>query len=96
MPLPNMKTRCTAQCRARGDQCWNPAAFGCNTCRYHGAKPPQEIKRGAEHGRYKNGGHTQATKAAYREGMSRIRELEFTAFNAGLIDKRVPGRKPGK
>lgn len=94
MPLPNLKTRCTALCRARGDQCWNPAAYGCKTCRYHGAKRPEATRHGDEHGRYKDGEYTQAAKAAYRRSSVRINELEQMAFDAGLIRTRKAGRKP--
>lgn len=93
MPLPNLKTRCTALCRARGEQCWNPAAFGCKTCRYHGAKKPQAVKHGAEHGRFKSGEFTLIAKLDYREGARRIQEVEALAFSAGLIQTRKTGRK---
>jgi hypothetical protein len=45
MPLPNVASGRTAQCRARSKRslrrCLNPAAFGCKTCRFHGARRPQ-------------------------------------------------------
>ncbi len=94
MPLPNLKTRCSALCRARGYQCLNPAAFGMPVCRYHGARRTQAIKRGEEHGRYKSGEFTQATKLAYREGIARIVELETLAFRVGMTKTRRAGRKP--
>ena len=38
MPLPNLNRQCTANNLKTGNQCKNPAAFGCRTCRFHGAK----------------------------------------------------------
>jgi hypothetical protein len=95
MPLPNMKKQCTAIKRKTGERCKNPAAWGCNTCRYHGARRPESIKRGADHPQYQHGESTQEARAAYSEASSRLHELEEIGFRSGLMaGRRTPGRKP--
>ncbi len=53
MPLPNIlsgKTlRCKAKSRRSKKRCKNPAAYGMSVCRYHGARKPETIKKGANH-----------------------------------------------
>lgn len=96
MPLPGIKRFCSATCRATGEPCKNPAAFNFPVCRYHGAHPPETVARGAEHGRYKTGNYTQATKEEYRAASVRLLDLEAAAMRMGLIrGKKTPGRKPG-
>lgn len=96
MPLPHIKKFCCAKCKATGDACQNPAAFGMRVCRYHGAKKPEAVRCGSAHGRYKTGVFTQSTKVAYRQSAVRLAELEVVAFQLGMMTgKRTPGRKPG-
>jgi hypothetical protein len=96
MPLPNLNKRCTALCKARADQCRNPAAYGMPVCRFHGAHRPDTVKRGVSHGRYQTGEFSQAAIAEGRAAAVRLRDLEDMAFNMGLMagQKRTPGRKP--
>jgi hypothetical protein len=95
MPLPNLNARCTAICKARAEQCLNPAAFGCRTCRMHGARKPETIRRGKDHGRYTYGYRTQEAQEAYRQASMRLHEIEVAAFAAGLMTgRRMGGRKP--
>lgn len=69
MPLPAMKSakQCSARSKRSGEQCRNPAAWTCSTCRMHGARRPDSIKRGKEHPLYKHGHETLEAKAANRE-----------------------------
>ena len=101
MPLPYVKSgktpRCTAKCKARGDRCWNPAVtkWGCTTCRYHGAKNPETIKRGANHPQYRHGQETLEAKAERSQRLGELRELEVLSFELGLAaGPRWRGRKP--
>jgi hypothetical protein len=72
----------------------NPAAFGMPVCNKHGAH--KAVARGADHGRYKTGEFTQASKADYKAGMAILMELETVGFNAGWMDgPRTRGRKTG-
>ena len=100
MPLPNIlsgKTkRCKAKCKARvGKQCRNPAAYGMTVCRYHGARKPETIKRGANHPQYRHGQETMMAKAERSKRLGELRELEVLSFALGLAaGPRWRGRKP--
>ena len=73
----------------------NPAAFGQAVCRYHGARPPKSIQRGADHGRYKTGYYTQDAKAEHRAASARLMDLEEIGFRLGFMTgERTRGRKP--
>lgn len=101
MPLPNITLgkarRCKAKCKARGDQCRNPAAYGMPVCRYHGAKRPETICRGKDHGHYHHGRETLEAKAERSRRLAELRELEALSFVFGLVANdaaRWRGRKP--
>ena len=99
MPLPNIisgKTRrCTAKCKARGDRCRNPAAYGASVCRYHGARKPETVKRGVDHPQYRHGMETLESKAARSRRLIELRELEALSIAFGLVTgPRWRGRKP--
>ena len=99
--LPNvlrgLAKRCTARCKSRGlDRCRNPAAFGCNTCRFHGARRPETIKRGADHPQFVHGRETQQRRQARQEASIRLRHLEdLMHLFRFTTAKRTPGCKPG-
>ena len=99
MPLPNIlsgKTkRCKAKCKARGDQCRNPAAYGMAVCRYHGARKPKTIMRGANHPQHKHGQETLEAKAERSQQLSELRELEALSFALEIATgPKWRGRKP--
>ena len=99
MPLPNIlsgKTkRCKSKSKTRGDQCRNPAAYGMMVCRYHGAKKPEAITRGANHPQHKHGQETILAKAERSKRLGELRELEALSFALGLAaGPRWRGRKP--
>lgn len=101
MPLPNIISgkalRCSAKCKARGDRCRNPAAFGMEVCRYHGARRRETIKRGADHPQHKHGGETLEAKVARSRKLAELRELEELSFVLGLArGARWRGRKPSQ
>ena len=92
MPLPNIKQRCTAIKRNSDDRCQNPAAFGCKTCRYHGAHRPVS---GKDHPRYKHGRRTNEAIDTYRQKLIELNELEALGRSAGFISgEKVRGRRP--
>ena len=96
MPLPHIKAFCCAKCKATGNPCRNPAAFGMRVCRYHGAKRPASVLYGAAHGRYKSGVFTKASKKASRQASIRLMDLENMGFSLGMMTgERTRGRKPG-
>lgn len=101
MPLPNITSgkaeRCLAKCKARGDRCRNPAAYGMRVCRYHGARRPETINRGANHPQYRHGEETLGAKADRARRLAELRRLEELSFVFGLIPASTPrwrGRKP--
>ena len=100
MPLPNVVSGRTAQCTARSkrglERCKNPAAFGCKTCRFHGARRRRSILHGSGHPNFQHGRETQQRRQARREGSIRLRQLENLMHLFGFTTaKRTPGRKPG-
>ena len=99
MPLPNVISgkakRCTAKCKARGDRCRQPAAFGMNVCRYHGARKTETIRRGTDHPQHKHGGETLEAKTERSKKLAELRELEALSFALALASgPRWRGRKP--
>jgi hypothetical protein len=102
MPLPNITSgktrRCTAKCKARGgDLCFNPAAYGMRVCRYHGARKPEAINRGANHPQYRHGGETLHAKVERHQMSVFFHETESLMFALDMVapgSTRTRGRKP--
>lgn len=99
MPLPAICSgkarRCEAKCKARGDRCRNPAAYGMAVCRYHGARKPETIRRSVDHPQYRHGGETLQAKAERSRKLTELRELEALSIAFGLVTgPRWRGRKP--
>ena len=94
MPLPNVVSGRTPQCTARSKRslrrCLNPAAFGCKTCRFHGARKPESVKRGSAHPQYKHGRETVEARRRRVEAMGRIRDLVELGVRGGFIERRIP------
>ena len=74
MPLPNLKQQCTAQNRNKQRRCLNPAAFGCKTCRYHGAR--RQIAKGDNHPNFKHGKRSRVAIKSFQCTMKAIDEIE--------------------
>ena len=85
MPLPNLNRQCSARARSTGNRCLNPAAFGCKTCRYHGARRRETVKVGKDHPNYRHGARTKKAIEQYRQKMLEIRVLRQMAREAGLF-----------
>jgi len=98
MPLPSVAEHSACQCVARAkstkQRCLNPAAFGCQTCRLHGARRQSSIKRGEQHPNYRHGMETLSAKRKRSQKLSELRELEIDLIKRGLIHaKHSVGRK---
>ena len=94
MPLPNLNRRCSAPARSTGNQCLNPAAFGCKTCLYHGARRRETVRVGKEHPHYKHCERTKEAISKYRASMLHLEAIETLAYSSGvLIGPRTTGRK---
>jgi hypothetical protein len=95
MPLPNLNRQCTVRARSTGNQCLNPAAFGCKSCRVHGARRKETVKAGKDHPQYKHGEKTQEAIQRYRTTMAELHNLEQFGQKSGLLKgPRTSGRKP--
>lgn len=100
MPLPNLtpENQCQAISRRTGKRCLN---FKCihwsqEVCRYHGARPPESILRGANHPQYRHGKETKTAKANRREASKQLHELVNlgNAIEMFLPGTKLRGRKP--
>ena len=81
--------------KSKQQRCLNPAAFGCHTCRMHGARHKSSIKRGEEHPNYQHGMETISSKLTRSKKLAELREIEDDLIARGLIKcKRMTGRKP--
>jgi hypothetical protein len=101
MPLPSVAAgntaRCTAHSKTSGGRCWNPAAFGMATCRYHGARRRQTVRTGPDHPQYRHGYETLGAKRQRSDGLVRLAEYEELLAGAGkLSGERTRGPKPGE
>jgi len=91
MPLPNLKRQCTAQNRNKQRRCLNPAAFGCKTCRYHGAR--RHVSSGDEHPNYKRGTRSQNAIRLYQKTSRELDMIEDMAESVGMVASRRRGRR---
>ena len=89
MPLPNLKQQCTAQNRNKQRRCLNPAAFGCKTCRYHGAR--RQIAKGTDHPNYKHGNRSQSGIKSFSKASQELDMIEDMAESIGMVASRRRG-----
>jgi len=99
MPLPSVLKHNAKQCSARAkstqNRCQNPAAFGCKTCRLHGARRRSSIKRGQSHPNFLHGSETLEAKEKRSLKLAELRKIEDDLLDRGLIrGNRTAGRKP--
>ena len=94
MPLPNKFQRCRATAKHSKIQCLNPAAYGCGTCRMHGARKPASIKRGSDHPMFNHGMATIEANAEHRAVRVDLRRLELLMEKWGIgSEPKLRGRK---
>lgn len=98
MPLPSVLNG-AKQCQVltkRGKQlCMNPAAFGCASCRMHGAHKSRNVLRGVEHPQYKNGERTKEIEAEHRRASTALLTLRDIGDSVGMFNgSHTRGRKP--
>ena len=64
-------------------------------CRYHGARKPETIMRGANHPQHKHGQETLEAKAGRSQRLAELRNLEALSFALGMaVGPKWRGRKP--
>ena len=85
---------CTAKSKRTGLSCNNPAAYGCRTCRMHGARKAESIKRGEQHPNYVHGRRTLEAELEQSATSRRLQQLEDAMHVLGMTTaKRSRGRK---
>jgi len=98
MPLSSIKLygakSCTAKSKRTGLPCNNPAAYGCRTCRLHGARKAKSIKRGEQHPNYVHGRRTLEAEKQSSEQSAQLQMIEDAMHLLGMTTaKRSRGRK---
>jgi hypothetical protein len=63
-------------------------------CRFHGARRPETIKRGADHPQFAHGRETSEARRRRVEVMSRLRMLADLGVAGGFLQRRISGRRP--
>ena len=91
MPLPSVAQHSASQCTARAkstrQRCLNPTAFGCKTCRLHGARKKSLIKRGKLHPNYRHGMETLLAKHERSKKLAELKAIETDLLTKGLIKR---------
>jgi hypothetical protein len=65
MPLPSVligAKQCQVTTKRTKKRCKNPAAYGCASCRMHGAHKSRKVLKGKAHPQYKHGRETTEAK----------------------------------
>lgn len=98
MPLPSITKhgakQCTAKSKRTGFPCNNPAAYGCRTCRMHGARKEESIKRGEQHPNYVHGRRSLEAEKQSSQQSLRLNYLEDAMHVLGMTTaKHARGRK---
>jgi len=103
MPLPSVLIYGARQCKAitkrSKKRCLNPAAYGCSTCRYHGATPVHTRNNvsGKDHPQFKHGGNTKQAKYRHQRTSAKLHFLEDLGHHIKMFHEnstRIRGRKP--
>ena len=82
--------RCTV-IKKNGKQCKNPKAFGCKTCRYHGAR---RIETGIKAPNYKHGAFTKENQADSKQKRRELYDLHLLGLKLKMINSKPRGRPP--
>lgn len=97
MPLQsvlNGAKRCSNLTKRTKQPCKNPAAYGCKTCRMHGARKAESIKRGKDHVNFVHGRRTLEAQQEQSAASSRLQQLEDAMHLLGMTSaKRSRGCK---
>lgn len=98
MPLPsvlNGTKQCQVLTKRTKQQCKNPAAYGCASCRMHGAHKSRNVLRGVDHPQYKNGERTKESESEYRRVSTTLLTLRDIGDSIGMFrGAHTRGRKP--
>ena len=91
MPLLSVSNhnalQCTAKAKSTKHRCLNPAAYGCKTCRLHGARKHNTIKHGIHHPNYQHGMETLEMKQKRSIKLAELKLIESDLLRKGLVFK---------
>jgi len=98
MPLPsiiNGAKQCQVMTKRTKQRCKNLAAYGCTSCRMHGAHKSKNVLRGKDHPQYKNGKQTKEAKAFRSRKSTMFLYLRDIGDSINLFSgEKTRGRKP--
>ena len=98
MPLPsvlNGTNQCQVMTKRTKQRCKNPTAYGCTSCRMHGAHKSRNVLRGADHPQYTNGNRTIESQKENSASLTRLRMLEQIGWHIKMFNGgKTRGRKP--
>jgi len=77
--------QCTARAKSTKQRCLNPAAYGCKTCRMHGARKQNTIKRGNCHPNYQHGMETHEAKIERQIKIAKLKIIEDSMHKLGMF-----------
>jgi len=92
----NGAKQCQVMTRRTKQRCKNPAAYGCRSCRMHGAHKSRNVLKGVDHPRYKTGAETLEAKTMRTEKSEMFRYLTDLGNHCKLFYKEIKtrGRPP--
>ena len=93
----NGATQCKVNCKRTGIRCKNPAAFGCKSCRMHGAHKSRNTLYGINHPQYRHGEKTKESIEQSQKTLLRLHMLEEIGHHIKMFPEGTPrtrGRKP--
>ena len=100
MPLQsvlNGANQCQVLTKRTRQRCKNPAAFGCASCRMHGAHKSRNVLRGANHPQYKNGNETKGSRLERSRMSAMFLYLRDIGDTINLfIGPKTRGRRPNQ
>jgi hypothetical protein len=98
MPLPsilNGAKQCQVLTKRTNQRCKNPAAYGCKSCRMHGAHKSRNVLRGSVHPLYMHGKRTIEAEAEYRRMSAALLTLRDIGDHINMFNgEHTRGRKP--
>lgn len=97
MPLPSIRLhgaqQCTAKSKRTGLPCNNPAAYGCKTCRFHGAR--KNVLSGKAHPNWIHGKRSKEWMKQNSTQLCELRNLEDLGYAIGMMGgPKIRGKKP--
>lgn len=93
MPLPSLvkgAKQCQVLTKRTKQQCQNPAAYGCTSCRMHGAHKSRKTLKGENHPQFKHGKRTKEAQVLSSNASLRLIRLEEIGFHIKMFVETSP------